>query len=92
MWEGAGGRRMDRHHPGSQAIGQIFGNWLPPALARQFSYFCGALFSHCVSFSLLLLLSLSLQKKEASVFPLQSGSPTQITARENTYMDKVRTE
>lgn len=68
MWEGAGGRRMDRHHPGSQAIGQIFGNWLPPALARQFSYFCGALFSHCVSFSLLLLLSLSLSKRRRPVF------------------------
>lgn len=48
--------------------------------------------SLCFIFSLATSLSLSLQKKEASVFPLQSGAPTQITARENTYMDKVRTE
>lgn len=63
MWEGAGGRRMDRHHPGSQAIGQIFGNWLPPALARQFSYFSEP-FSLTVFHFLSCYFSLSLSPKE----------------------------
>lgn len=44
---GCRGRRMDRHHPRSEVIGQILGtdsHTVLPALARQFSYYCSALF------------------------------------------------
>ena len=93
-----GGRRMDRHHPRQGGNWSEFWELAPTGTCSPVFLFLRSAFLSLYLLSLLLTslslsLSLSLSpKKQASVFPLQSGAPTQITAREHTYMVRVRTE
>ena len=90
MWEGAGGEENGQTPPRQSGNWSDFWELAPTGTCSPVFLFLRSPFLslHFIFY----YFSLSLQKKQASVFPLQSGAPTQITARENTYMDKVRTD
>lgn len=92
---GCRGRRMDRHHPRSEVIGQILGtdsHTVLAALARQFSFCCWALFL------ILSSLSTSLSKKKPMFCLLNQVLPKHRLSYSNhslwepvqTLVDRVR--